>query len=188
MDREEEGGDVAIECDVHLYGEIAPIDLVAASFTHTNSSKVLRDRVAEAEWQRILECYDEDDLPEYYGPDRYAISVLSLTLHEHARLLTTDAHPVNFLSNKRDDADSFDWSFDLRDCNAEYMTPRELDIRHLRKDTIGLEETLQACVWLLQKDVCYQWEANVICYSDMVLPLYRTVGVRWCIIIHAHEG
>jgi hypothetical protein len=169
---------VGIDGHIHLYGEITAMDLIIASCTHSEPEDVLRQR----EWQKLWDrSTGEEALARTERPKYWRHCIQSMTLHEHARFSTTEEYPIDLLQDKESDTDPFFWSVDVPDMNDFNISPK-LDIRHLRLDDVGCVETIQACVCLMQTNSilplgvnCHPG-ADVICRSDIVMPLFRTVG------------
>jgi hypothetical protein len=181
MSEDEKEIDFVTDQHVHLYGQITPMELVVRSRTRSANPPPAWKRG----WKEFLDNYDGNDVSEEARRriTCYADRVMAITLHQHARFLTTDRHLIGFLQDKKSRTAPFDWCVgDLPDQNNYHDSPK-LDIGHLRKDDTGWEETLQGLIWLLQTNslmagaICdFYPGAAVDCRSEMVLPLIQTVS------------
>jgi hypothetical protein len=181
MSEDDKEIDVVIDHHIHLYGAITPMELVVRSCTRSVNPQPRWKRG----WKEFLDRYDGKGESE--GARRrttsYSDRVMSITLHKLARFLMDETYPLKFLQEKKSRTDPFEWCVgDLPDQNNYDDSPK-LDIRHLCKDDVRWEESLQAIVWLLQTNslmagsICdFYPGAAVDCRSELVLPLIQTVS------------
>jgi hypothetical protein len=194
------GGDseltVEADYDVHIYGEIVPMEMIKALQTRTTFEDA-RELHEPLVWHNFLERHDEvlepsqeEEVSDVEILNIYQHHTQTLTLHKDARFSTNEAYPLEFLQDSESPTEPSEWSFDMPEDNSFELSP-EVDIRHLSKDDTGYQETLQGVVWLLHVDRCLRWlrrhrypGADVRCRSEMVLPLLQTVSwkpPRYCV-------
>jgi hypothetical protein len=166
--------EMSVAYRIHVYGEITPMDLVVASSTR----KRLPPRWSRPTvWQEFLDNWDGEEMPEPEIWISWSHHIYSMTLHKNARFVTNDLHSLESLQHKESDTEPFEWAFILPNINSYKNTPK-LDVSHLTKDTVGIQETLQGCVWLLQTNslsIDHALGAAVTCRAEMILPLLYTV-------------
>jgi hypothetical protein len=98
-----------------------------------------------------------------------------LSLHEHARFLLEDLRSVQLLENKENQTSPFEWPIREASVNS-YHDSFCLEIRYLDRQVARWMETLQGCMWLIHAGNCWgNPGAEVICRSEMVMPLIQTV-------------
>jgi hypothetical protein len=168
-EEEEEECEMKMNFQVHLYGEITPMELVIESCMRSQDSLP-----SGTEWEAFLDQWDGK--PE--GTASHYNLVRSITIHEGGRFLTNDKYPVESLQDKHSQTDPFQWTVERFNTNCWKETYPILDIRHLPKDDAGWVETLQGCMWLMQTNDRWRPGAAVRCRSDMVVPLLRTVSLE----------
>jgi hypothetical protein len=181
---------------MHLYGTITPIELVRCSVSHPLS----RDFDC-AKWATFLEQWDADnegrdlevghgEAPEDTEPNfDYEDQLRSLTLHRHARLITSEEFPLESLARSIKGG----WLILPWRENEEEETilfaPR-LDIRYLEEGPL-LNESLQGCVWLCQEQhsECEKNHtvAEVDCRLGALLPLLETVCLFPCLMSQSQK-
>ncbi|KAJ9093846.1 hypothetical protein QFC21_006217 [Naganishia friedmannii] len=173
--------DVAINFRVHLYGEITPMDMVVRSCTRT-ANPPPRWKVP---WQTVLDHWDRK--PESQADQLitwYYHRAQMIALHKHARYITNDIYPLEFLQHKKSRTDPFEWEFEAQDEHGYDISPK-LDLRLLNKEDQAWDETLQGVIWLLQTNSLmagvlddHRPGAEVDCRSEMVMPLVQTYATQ----------
>lgn len=159
----EDSGTRASTCQLHLYGEISPSALVSAC-------RWTRGDTASASASEDLQVNDASS--EGTGELDRNITIDMLILHQHARLLMAKDADVHYASQ------SVKFG-----CGGPGSG---LDLRLLRH-TDNTQETLDGCVWLINKgvtscdpevdtDASMSRGINVLCHPEMVRLMAETVS------------
>lgn len=176
--------DVAVDYNLHLYGQITPMELIVTTCTRTSNPipRWMEGWQSDGDrWRRG----EEPSEPKTFVTN-YVHRVQSITLHQHARLLTSHKYPLKFLQDKQSKIHPFEWSHEAYDEHG-FDISLKLDIRHLKTEDERWIATMQGCIWLLHTNsemaeltVENRPGAEVNCRSEIVLPLVQTVRFTPC--------
>lgn len=174
------GTEVIVNYHVHLYGGITAMDLIIASCTR--SPAPISMQLSCSPWYHLQRhAFSEPWVPGDGEPSDderiWYFRIRGMTLHNQARFLEDDNHPIEVYKGKDNETIPFEWRFDepVAYINS-YNNSSTMNFRHLNIQDAGWEETLQRCVWLMQINGNCSPGAAVSCRSEMVLPLIQTVS------------